>query len=127
MLQVMSHILPVDLFWELAAAMVDGVPNLLNAKLPSKEVASLLSTANQLTVAKNPELVDKAILKEERNHLLMVFSKHLAYFTPNLEVIKLDILDKKSKKPQMYQHGSYISESSTTLSINWLIAISVNQ
>ena len=65
MLQVMSHILPDDLFRELAAAMVDGVPNLLNAEIPSKEVASLLATANLPTVAKNPKLVDKAILKEE--------------------------------------------------------------
>ena len=83
MLRVMSHILPDDLFQELAAAMVDGVPNLLNAEIPSKEVASLLATANLPTVAKNPKLVDKAILKEERNHLLMVFSRHLAYYTPN--------------------------------------------
>ena len=83
-LQVMSHILPDDLFRELAAAMiVDGVPNMLNAKLPSKEIVSLLSTTNLFTVAKNPELVDKAILKEERNFLSMDFSKHLAYFTPN--------------------------------------------
>ena len=90
MLPVMSQLLPDDLFQELAAAMVDGVPNLLNAKIPSKEVANLLlATANLPTVAKNPKLVDKAILKEERNHLSMVFSKHLVYFTQNLVVMKL--------------------------------------
>ena len=65
MLQVKSHILLDDLLWELAAAMVDGVRNLLNTEIPSKEVASLLVTANLPTVAKNPKLVDKAILKEE--------------------------------------------------------------
>ena len=43
----------------------------------------------------------------------MVFSKHLVSFPPNLGVIKLGILDKKNKKPQMYRHGSYISDSST--------------
>ena len=90
--------------------MVDGVPNLLNAEIPSVEEVSLLATANLPTMAKNPMLVDKAILKEERNHLLMVFSKHLVYFTPNLGVVKLGILDKKNKKPRMYRHGSYISD-----------------
>ena len=100
--------------------MVDGVPNLLNAEIPSEEVASLLATANLPTVAKNPKLVDKAILKEERNHLSMVFSKHLAYYTPNLGVIKLGILDKKNKKPSMYRHGSYILEDSTN-PINTLV------
>ena len=48
----MSHILPGNLFLELAAAMVDGVPNLLNAELPSKDVASLLATPNLPMVAK---------------------------------------------------------------------------
>ena len=113
MLQVMSHILPDELFLELAAAMVDGVPNRLNAELPIKEVARLLATPNLSTVAKNPELIVKAILKEEHNHLSMVFSSHLTAFTPNLGIIKLGILDKKHKKPRMYQHGSYISEDST--------------
>ena len=93
--------------------MVDGVPNLLKEEIPSKEVTSLLATVNLPTVTNNPELVDKTVLKEDRNHLSMVFGKHLAYFTPNLGVIKLGILDKKNKKSQMYQHGSYISESST--------------
>ena len=111
--QVMYHILPDDLFLEIAAAMVDGVPNLLNAELQSEEVASLLATPNLPTVAKNPELFDKAILKEERNHLSMVFSSHLTAFTPNLGIIKLGILDKKHKKPRMYQHSSYISEDLT--------------
>ena len=46
MLQVMSYILPDDFFLELVATMVDGVPNLLNAELPSKEVASLLVAPN---------------------------------------------------------------------------------
>ena len=93
MVRVTSHILPIDRFRELAAAMVDGVPNLLKVELPSEEVVSLLSTANLLTVAKNPEIIDKAILKEECNHLLMVFRQHLAYIPPNLGVIKLGNLE----------------------------------
>ena len=94
MLRVMSHILLDNLFQELSAAMVDRVPNLLNTELPSKEVSSLLSADNLPTVTKNPKLVDKTILKEERKHILMIFRKHLAYFTPNLGLIKLGILDK---------------------------------
>ena len=65
MLRVMSHVLPDNLFQELAAGLVDGVPNLLNTEIPSEEVASLLITNNLPMVAKNPELVDKTILKED--------------------------------------------------------------
>ena len=43
----------------------------------------------------------------------MVFSKHLAYFTHNLGIINLGILDKKHKKPRIYRHESFFSESST--------------
>ena len=50
----------------------------------------------------------------------MDLSQHLAYYTPNLGVIKLDILDKKNKKPCMYRHGSYISDDSTN-PINTLV------
>ena len=113
MLQAMSQILTNNLFLELAVGLIDGVPNLLNIEIPSKEVASLLTTSNLPTVAKNLGLVDKAIFKEEYNHLSMVFSKHLVYFTPNLGIIKLGILDKKHKKPPMYWHGSFLSESPT--------------
>ena len=77
-------------------------------------------------MAKNPKLVDKAILKEEPNHLLRVFSKYLAYFTPNLGVIKLGILDKKNKKPHMYRHGSYISNSFTN-PINKLVDCNLSE
>ena len=90
----MSFILLDNLFLELSVGLVEGIPNLLNTEIPSKEVTSLLSTSNLPTVAKNPGLVDKVILKKEQNHLPMVFSKHLAYFTPNLGIIKLGILDK---------------------------------
>ena len=100
------------MFYELVAAMIDGVPNLLNVELPSEKMASLLSTDNLPTVVNNPELVDKAILKEERNHL--------AYFTLNLGIIKLVIMDKKNKKPRIYRHGGYISYSSTN-PINQLV------
>ena len=127
LLQVMSHIPPDDLFLKLAGTMVDGVPNLLNTELLSKEVASLLATPNLPTVAKNPELVDKAILKEERNHLSMVFSSQLTAFTPNLGIIKLGILDKKRKKPRMYRHGSYISKVSKIQSTRWSTAHSANR
>ena len=112
MLQVMSHILSDKLFQELTAGLVNGVSNLLNTKIPSKEVATLLSTSNLPTVAKNPKLVDRVILKEEQNHISIVFS-NLAYFTPNMDHIKLGILDKNPKKLCMYRHGSFLSKLST--------------
>ena len=40
------------MFLELAAAMIEGGSNLLNAELPSCEVASLLATDNLPIVAK---------------------------------------------------------------------------
>ena len=58
----MSHILRDKLFQELVAGLIKGFPNLLNIELPSKEVESLLSTNNLPTVAKNPELIDEAIV-----------------------------------------------------------------
>ena len=70
----MSHILPDNLLQELAAGLVDGVPNLLNTELSSEELTSLLITNNLPTVAKKTELVDKAILKEKHNHLSLVFA-----------------------------------------------------
>lgn len=120
MLRVISPILPDDLFQELVVGLVDGVPNLLNTEIPSEEVVSLLTTNNLPMVTKILELVDKAILKEERNHLSLVFKKHLANFTPDLGIIKLGILDKKHKKTRMYCHGSYLLGASTN-SINNLV------
>ena len=49
----------------------------------------------------------------------MVFSEHLAYFTPNLGIIKLDILNKNHKKNHVCI-GMVVSESSTN-SINKLV------
>ena len=120
MLGVMSQILLDNLFQELAVGLVDDVPSLLNTELLSEEVVSLLTTSNLPTVVKNPELVDKAILKEEHNHFALVFSKHLAYSKPNLGILKLGILDKKHKKMRIYCHGSYLLEASTNL-INNLV------
>ena len=59
MIRVMSHILPDDLFQELAAGLIDGVPNLLNTEIPSEEVVSLLTTNNLPTVAKTQSLLTK--------------------------------------------------------------------
>ena len=114
----MSHILPDDLPLELTVGLIDSVQNLLNIEIPRKEVASFFTRSNLPKVAKNPELVDKRILKEEHNHLSMVFSKHLAYFTPNLGTIILGILDKKHKESCIYRHSSFLSEYLPNLSIN---------
>ena len=72
MLQVMSHILPDDLFQELAAGLIDGVPNLLNTGISSEEVASLLTTNNWPTVAKTQSSSTKQYSK--RNAITFCWS-----------------------------------------------------
>ena len=127
MLQVMSHILLDNSFQELAAGLVDGVQNILSTELRSEEVVSLLTMNNLPTVAKNPELVDKTILKEERNHLSLVFSKHLAYFTPNLGNIKLGILDNNIRNHVCIVTVVTYRKHPPILSTTWSIMNSVNQ
>ena len=46
MLRTFSHILPDQLFTELCAGLVDGVPNLLNAELDNKEVQEMIHRGN---------------------------------------------------------------------------------
>ena len=102
-----------------------GRGSFLSVRIRSDD-QSLLTTNNLPTVAKKTEIVNKSILKEERSHLSLVFSKHLAYFTPNLGIIKLGILDKKHKKPCIYCHGSYLLEASTN-SINNLVECKLSE
>ena len=56
----------------------------------------------------------------------MVFSKHLASFTPNIGIIKLGILNKKNKKPRMYRHGSYMLHKDSH-PINKLVDVALSE
>ena len=77
MLRTLSHILPDQIFTELCAGLVDKVPNLLNVELDNKEVQEMIHRGNLPNAKANPKLMQKAIIKEEKNHLSMIFSKHL--------------------------------------------------
>ena len=107
MLRITSHILPEKMLLELGAALIDGVPNQLVAEILQEELEEMLKRKNMPNVKSHPELIEKAILKEERNHLSMTFSKLLANYTPNIGIIPLGILIKLYKKIRMYRHGSF--------------------
>ena len=66
MFRTFSHILPDQLFTELCASLVDGVPNLLNAELDNKEVQEMLHRGNLSNAKSNPKLMKKAIIKAEK-------------------------------------------------------------
>ena len=108
MLRIMSHILPDKLFLQLGAGLIDGVPNYLHGSIETEELDRYMAEDNLPSVQKMPDLVDKAINKEETRHLSMVFSRQMARYTPNIGIIKLGILNHKHKKPRMYRHGSYV-------------------
>lgn len=105
MLRVLSHILPDKLFLELAAGLIDGVPNHLVAEIKEEETREMLQRNKLSNIASNPELVEKAILKEERNHLSLTFSRLLVYYTPNIGRLIMGILNKLHKKPRVYRHA----------------------
>ena len=75
MLRTLSDILPDQIFIELCTNLVDGVPNLLNAELDNKEVQEMIHRGNLPNTKSNPNPMKKAIIKEEKNHLSMIFSK----------------------------------------------------
>ena len=97
MMKVMSHILPDEICLGLGAGLLDGVLNCLYGDVPNKELEPNISTDNLPGAMKKPALIDKAIKKEEVNHLSLVFDRDLAIFTPNIGIIKLGILERKKK------------------------------
>ena len=75
MMKVMSHILPDDMSLGLGAGLLDRVPNCLYSYVPNEELKVNLLTENLPGVMKKPALIDKAIKKEEVNHLSLVFDR----------------------------------------------------
>ena len=53
-------------------------------------------------VIQHPRVVEKAIWKEEKNHISLVFSKHMLKYTYNIGIIILGMLVKQNKKLRMY-------------------------
>ena len=110
MLKVMTHILPDEMFLGLGAGLIDGVPNCMYGDVPNEELMANLATENLPGAMRKPALINKAIKKEEVNHLSMTFDRKLAMFTPHIGIIKLGIIEKEGKKSRMYRHGSRITE-----------------
>ena len=94
------------MLFQLGAGLIDGVPNYLHGAIET-ELDRYMVEDNLPSVKKLPDLVDKAINKEETRHLSMVFSRQMAWYTPNIGIIKLGILNHKHTKTRMYRHGSY--------------------
>ena len=97
-LQVMSHIMPTDRFLALGAGLVDGVSNFLYSYVLLLELKANISTPNLPSVTRNPELIDKAIRKEEKNILSLCHNNVATTFIPDLGIIKLGVVDKQGKK-----------------------------
>ena len=97
----MTHILPNDVFPLFVATMIDGIPNCLYQKVLAAELDANLSTPNLPLVQKISELIDKAITKEQNNHLLICFSHSLSHFVPDIGIVKLGIVDPPHKKPRL--------------------------
>lgn len=110
MLKVMSHIIPTDHFLTLGAGLVNGVPNFLYGNVPLSKLESNLLTPNLPTATKNPEPIDKAIEKEERNHLSLYHSNVVTTFVPDVGIIKLGVVDKQGRKLRPYRHRTRETE-----------------
>ena len=106
MMKVTSHTLPTEIFLGLGAGLLDGVLNCLYGSVPNKELEANLAREILPAEMKKPALINKAIKKEEVNHLSLVFDRALARFTPHIRIIKLGILEKEGKKDRMYWHSS---------------------
>ena len=111
-LRVFSHFLPDELLLELSAALIDGVPNVLSAHIPNKELQTYLQAPNLKSANNRKELVAKAINKELVNHLSMAFDERLTSFIPHIGVIKLGVVEPKNerKKPRMFRHCGKFSK-----------------
>lgn len=105
---------------------MEGVPDLLKPNTENKELQEMIKRDNLPNLKTNPNLVEKAVLKEKRNHISMTFVRHLFYHTHNIVIIKLRIMNTKNKKSQVYKDGSYIPHKEIH-SINRLVTISLNK
>ena len=66
MMKVTSHIMPTDKYLALGAGIIDGVPNFLYGDVPASELESNIASPNLPSARKNPDILDKAIKKEEK-------------------------------------------------------------
>ena len=106
--------------------MVDDIPNCLYGTVSTEELDATLSTPNLPSVQKMPKLIDKDITKEQVNHLLICFSRSLSHFVPDIDIVKLRIVDPPHKMPCLIRDGSKITKDVTQL-INKISAVKVTE
>ena len=109
-LQTMMHIFLNDEFLPFAATMVDGIPDCLYRMVLAAELDTNLSTPNLPLVQNMLQLIDKAITKEQVNHLSICFSRSLSHFICNIGIVKLGIVNPPHKKPRLIQDGRKITK-----------------
>ena len=109
----MTQNIPNNMFLPFAATMVDGIPNCLYGTISAAELDANLSTPNLPSVQKMPELINKAITKEQVNNLSICFSRSLSCFVPDIGIVKLGIVIPPHKKPRLIHDGSKITKDVT--------------
>jgi hypothetical protein len=112
-LKTLRYVVSDDTFRQLAPGYVDGIPNLLSADVPYAEFHQYAKRGNQKNVAQHPDLVVKAVVKEDARDLSLVVDSQLAPFVPHLGLIALGIATPKHKKPRIYRHGSLALDEKT--------------
>ena len=103
--------------------MIDGVPNCLIARIKKEEHSRMSKLKNHPNMNLYPEVVKKAIWKEEKNHLLFTFSKHMLKYTYNIGIIILGML---VKKPRMYRDCSFFPFIGMNL-LNRLVKVNITE
>ena len=66
LLRLLLHILKEREFAQLCAGTIDGVPNHLTARIDKEELSTMSKLKNHPNVNLHPEVVKKAIWKEEK-------------------------------------------------------------
>ena len=105
--------MPDNRYLALGNGLIDGVPNCLYGDVPASELEASLSTPNLVAAERKPDLINKAIKKEEKNHLSIVTSGTVARYTRDIGIIKLGIVEKPHCKDRMIRHCSRITEEVT--------------
>jgi hypothetical protein len=125
-LQTLRYVLPDDTFHQLTPGYINGIPNLLLADVPYAEFTQYVLRGNQKNVMQHPDLVVKAVVKEDARDLSLVLDSQLAKFVPHLGLIALGIATLKHRKPRIYRHSSLALDAQTQ-PINTIVDIMLSE
>ena len=85
-LKVMSTFAPADMLLVLAGSIVNRVSKSFYRDISNRELEINLTFSNLLAAMKKPELLDKALKKEEKNHVSLGFDRDIITFTPGIDI-----------------------------------------